>query len=176
MLDPKCGDGFHRDDQKNLCVPDSDCEARSLCGGKGAALGYLDSKLKKCMCRGVPQDSSSFCDAACQAKCLQAYVTNDGRIFLKPAGDPDGNGRYYKKSDFPSLMLDGLVCSSTAGRCLIQNVDTTSGDMGGKYECPAPFVTKWKETHPDYVSPYATTSSARRVLQDGSRAPAERAL
>lgn len=63
-------------------------------------------------------------------------------------------------------MLDGLQCSSSSGRCSIQNVDTTSGEMGGKFEAPAPFVAKWKETHPDYVSPYAQPASLRRELQE----------
>lgn len=27
--------------------------------------------------------------------------------------------------------------------------------MGGKYEAAEPFVAKWIETHPGYVSPYS---------------------
>lgn len=45
--------------------------------------------------------------------------------------------------------------------------------MGGKYECPAAFVAKWRETHPGYVSPYAkkvngssAASSTPRGLQE----------
>jgi hypothetical protein len=61
-------------------------------------------------------------------------MTNDGRILLKPGNAEDRKGRYYDKSDFPTLFLDGLSCA--AEKCLIQNVDTRGGDMGGKYECP----------------------------------------
>ena len=47
-------------------------------------------------------------------------------------------------------------------KCLIQNTDD-SGAAGGRYEAPAPYVEKWQETHPGYVSPYATKA---RVLQE----------
>jgi hypothetical protein len=52
-------------------------------------------------------------------------------------------GKTYLKSDFPSLFLDGLSCNSASGKCPITNIDTTSGDMGAKFECPVPFVLKW---------------------------------
>lgn len=40
--------------------------------------------------------------------------------------------------------------------------------MSGKYEASEPFVKKWKETHPGYVSPYAKKARAlqeERLLQ-----------
>ena len=37
--------------------------------------------------------------------------------------------------------------------------------MGGKYEAAEPFVAKWLENHPDYVSPYAS-ADARRLKSE----------
>lgn len=91
-------------------------------------------------------------------------MTNDGRIFLKPGNAEDRKGRYYDKSDFPTLFLDGLSCDSTSGKCQIQNVDTRGGEMGGKYECPKPFVDVWMKRYPRYVSPYS--GSTRRSLEE----------
>lgn len=73
-----------------------------MCRGQGESLGYYDATMQKCLCNDVPQESSAFCDAACQEKSLQAFVTNDGRIFLKVASDPESEGRYYQKSAFAS--------------------------------------------------------------------------
>jgi hypothetical protein len=47
--------------------------------------------------------------------------------------------------------------------------------MGGKYEAAEPFVAKWRETHPGYVSPYASDDNRRlqseeRRLLEGTRA------
>jgi hypothetical protein len=67
-------------------------------------------------------------------------MTKEGRIRLATGGTIVNGKRTrlrrktYPKSDFPTLFLDGLTCESD--QCLIQNVDSSSGDMAGKYEAP----------------------------------------
>ena len=136
--------------------------------------GYYDAEMNKCLCSNVPSDPYAYCDAACQAQALKAYITTDGRILLSTSDPPEENGQYYDKSEFDSLFLDGLTCEAEEGRCLLQNVDTGAG-MGGKYEAPKPFVEKWQEDHPEYTSPYAEddTETAARRLREGRALQAE---
>ena len=148
------------------------CSQASLCGGTGAVNGFYSKSLSRCLCSNAGSSSADdFCDAECQGNALQAYVTSTGKIFLKLGKDSVSQGQSYSKSDFPTLMLDGLSCSPVEGSdqtayCQIQNVDATGGSMGGKFEASEAFVKKWQETHPDYVSLYASSSS-RRVLGEG---------
>jgi len=82
QLDPQCASGFHRDDESNKCVPDSVCAADSRCDGTGALNGRYDAQLGRCVCANAASSPTDFCDAACQAASLRAYVTSAGKILL----------------------------------------------------------------------------------------------
>ena len=64
----------------------------------------------------------------------------------------------YTAADFPTVLLDGLPCDKIP--CPLQNID--SGQMAGTFEAAKVFILKWKETYPDYVSPYGV---ARRLQE-----------
>lgn len=108
LLDPQCSSGFHRDDHTNKCVSDAVCASNSLCTGTG----YFDSALGRCFCPDAAPAASQSCDKSCQAKALRAYVTSEGKIFLQQGTSPRAPAATYEKSEFPTLLLDGLKCGA----------------------------------------------------------------